>query len=413
MQGHRGDQGSRGAAAGERAGASGRLARGGAWVALALVAAIAAAPAGAQTCGDCNMDGQLSILDALLGAQIGAGLVAPTPAHLPVCDVDTSGAIDVLDALRMAQAAAGLPVTLSCAPIVVPVACSIVFPASGSYGNDIPIGFDLTGGPDVVDLVFEFSSNGGASWSPATAAAGSPAPCATNPAPAVSAPDDHLFFLWASLSDLGPVGVAVDFRVRIAAAGGAVCTTSFLASTGPGSPPFPPVAGTLAISEIHANPAMGLDGDANEDGVRDAEDDEFVEIVNISSFMVAIGGVTISDSIGVRHTFPGGVMLLPGQCIVVFGGGTPAGAFGASQVEVASSGMLALNDAGDTVTLGFGGPVDAYTYGPEGGMEQALVAVPEPSSGSVGGRPLQLHTTTPAGARFSPGTQADTWTPRW
>ena len=65
-------------------------------------------------CGDCDLDGQLRILDALLAARIAVGLESVTPVQTMLCDVDSSGDITVVDALRMAQAAASLGTVLTC-----------------------------------------------------------------------------------------------------------------------------------------------------------------------------------------------------------------------------------------------------------------------------------------------------------
>lgn len=63
-------------------------------------------------CGDCNGDGLVNILDALLGAQTAASIA--TPPDPAKCDVDASGTVSVIDALLMAQEAAGLSVSLNC-----------------------------------------------------------------------------------------------------------------------------------------------------------------------------------------------------------------------------------------------------------------------------------------------------------
>lgn len=165
---------------------------------------------------------------------------------------------------------------------------------------------------------------------------------------------------------------------------------------------------TLLIHEIHADPDGTLAGDANGDGVRDATDDEFVELVNPAGTDLDISGWTISDGVGVRHTFPANTILPAGEATVVFGGGTPTGPFGAATdlglVFTASSGALGLNNTGDTVTVAdaLAQTIQQVTYGSEGGNDQSLTRDPDLTNS-----PFVLHSTadTVDGSLYSPGTR--------
>ncbi len=85
---------------------------------------------------------------------------------------------------------------------------------------------------------------------------------------------------------------------------------------------------------------------------------------------VDIENWTINDGVGLRHTFVGSTVVADGQAVVVFGGGTPTGTFGNSVVQVASEGLVGLNNGGDTVTVFDESltQVVSVTYGSEGGI---------------------------------------------
>ncbi|MBI9070566.1 MAG: endonuclease [Melioribacteraceae bacterium] len=155
----------------------------------------------------------------------------------------------------------------------------------------------------------------------------------------------------------------------------------------------------IVINEILADPDA-TNGDANEDGSVSTGQDEFVEIYNNSNFDVNISGWTISDEVGLRHTFPSGTIITANSCLVVFGGGTPTGDFGGALVQTASSGTLGLNNTGDIVTISDGSDLAiSYTYGSEGGDNQSLTRNPDITGTFV------KHSTVSAanGKLFSPG----------
>ncbi len=165
----------------------------------------------------------------------------------------------------------------------------------------------------------------------------------------------------------------------------------------------------VVISEIHADPASGLSGDANGDGSRSATADEFVELLNTGFTAVDISGWTLSDASSVRHVFATGTVLPAREAAVVFGGGSPTGSFGNAAanglVFVASSGGLSLNNSSDTVTLDDGtGIVQQVAYGSLANANQSIVRAPDFSNA-----PFVRHSDAAGsgGAIYSPGARID------
>ncbi|MCK5878773.1 MAG: lamin tail domain-containing protein, partial [Holophagae bacterium] len=166
----------------------------------------------------------------------------------------------------------------------------------------------------------------------------------------------------------------------------------------------PAMAQTIILNEFQADPAADITGDANGDGVRDSGDDEFVELVNVSAGDIDISGWTLADGYSVRHIFPASTVLSSGCAIVVFGGGTPTGTFGGATVQTASTGMIGLNNSGDTITLNNGtSDVFSYAYGSEGGDNQSITLDPDLTGTFV----KHSTATGSGGALFSPGTMID------
>ena len=182
----------------------------------------------------------------------------------------------------------------------------------------------------------------------------------------------------------------------------------------------------LVINEILADvppddPATAaVEGDANRDGVRSSDDDEFVELFNYSREALDISGVSVADATARRYTFPAGTSLAAGGALVVFGGGAPTHtdpAFGGATVYTTTS--LGLNDAGDTVSLkltlnSVETTIASQSYGtaatnaPPAPADQSLTRSPDAAPDSTGGN-FTAHTLAhDADARpYSPGTRAD------
>lgn len=113
----------------------------------------------------------------------------------------------------------------------------------------------------------------------------------------------------------------------------------------------------LIFNEVLYDPSnSGLDGDANGDGAYAQNEDEFIELVNLSSQSLDMSGYMIYDDENLainspNHTIPSGTILAPGKALIIFGGGTPTGSFGGAIVQTSTSGDLNMNNAGDKVTI--------------------------------------------------------------
>jgi len=167
------------------------------------------------------------------------------------------------------------------------------------------------------------------------------------------------------------------------------------------------VSPPLVLNEVHYNPAQGTEGDANDDGVRDAFDDQFVELYNTSSSTTLdlSGYVHFDEDVFetglVRHTFPNGTIVEPGESIVVFGGGDPADTI-PGVVQTASSGRLSLANTGDSFTLRNSYDMDIISFTYQGQVAgKSKTRDPEFTGDFV------AHTDVAPGELFSPGQTTD------
>lgn len=185
--------------------------------------------------------------------------------------------------------------------------------------------------------------------------------------------------------------------------------------------PTPAGDADIIINEYLADvPQDAEAGDVNGDGTRSTSQDEFVELVNISSTYLDISGYRLHDvsNTTIRFTFPSSpfrTVVPPGEAVVVFGGGTVAafgGNFGNCRTNgllfaSTKSGGLSLNDTGDTIQFKDPSGVDAITDIVYGSGKPA----PYPADQSATRSPdltgsFIAHSNAPGsgGALFSPGT---------
>jgi hypothetical protein len=164
------------------------------------------------------------------------------------------------------------------------------------------------------------------------------------------------------------------------------------------------------INEVNYDPASDISGDSNGDGVRDANDDEFIEFFNSSEFDLDLTNFTVSDAAAVRHTFPNGTVIPSNGILVLFGGGNPTGDFGGAMVQTANGfqSRLNLNNAGDSVTIKDPNDEVVLSYnssdtGVNHGSNQSVTRYPDLTGD------FQLHSGASGanGSLFSPGTRVD------
>ena len=162
----------------------------------------------------------------------------------------------------------------------------------------------------------------------------------------------------------------------------------------------------VVINEVLADPPSGDRGDANRDGTRDGNKDEFVEILNTGSDTIAIGRWQLSDrgtEESKRFAFPSDTVIAPGEYIVLFGGGDTTKIRSEFEGKVfVDDGKIGggLSNSKDAVFLF--NPTSSDTiaraeWGKEGGKDQSLVRYPEGTGRWV------LHSDSPGRGLFSPG----------
>jgi hypothetical protein len=159
-----------------------------------------------------------------------------------------------------------------------------------------------------------------------------------------------------------------------------------------------PQDGELVLNEVLVNVPGGDEGDANGDGVRDAYEDEFVELVNRTDQTLDLTGVAVRNGSSDKFVF-GPTCLGPHQAAIVFGGGVPAER-PAMLVRVASSRFAFGNTGGSVVLAGADGSLlGAVNY--SNAPAEALTLSPQ-----LAGADFVEHSALSEGILLSPGTCA-------
>lgn len=158
----------------------------------------------------------------------------------------------------------------------------------------------------------------------------------------------------------------------------------------------------LDLIEILADPPTGIEGDANQDGKRDAKQDEFLEFINNTDLPIDLSRMSIYDSEALRHKIPDSTIIQPNQIYLVFGGGILARSYGEAITQSSSTKDLSLSNSGDQVIIrdSTNNVVFFYEYSSEAGDNEALIFCE--ALGDVGG-PKTPHSSQGVGAIFSPG----------
>ncbi len=174
-------------------------------------------------------------------------------------------------------------------------------------------------------------------------------------------------------------------------------------------------------SPLNNQPKTQLQGDSNGDGIRNDDQDEFMEIQNLENFAVDISFWELWDERGPRHIFPANTILAAGQGAVVFGGGNPRGIFGGSLVSVSSQGNFSFGSDGENVSIRAGGAgaagaiVNDFTYGGDLGTTERSVTRSPDGTGDFANHELESTLDPPSETTpnnlptsfWSPGTRLD------
>lgn len=162
-----------------------------------------------------------------------------------------------------------------------------------------------------------------------------------------------------------------------------------------------PTAGELVINEVLMNVPTGEAGDANADGVRDAYDDEFLELVNVSEERLDLEGIEVLNGEKVKHTFLS-LCLAPREAVVLFSGPKGRGVIARDGVIfMGADTRLGFSNSAGGISLRHPSGRTLFSFSYEQSRQASYVLWPE-----LTGAQLVPHDTL-LEALFSPGRCVD------
>ena len=158
----------------------------------------------------------------------------------------------------------------------------------------------------------------------------------------------------------------------------------------------------LIINEILAAPVL----DTNKDSIFKSDQDEFIEIVNISGIPLDLSNLTISDNIRSRHIIPVGTILNNLEPLIIFGGGDITTFSSTIKSQAASTGSLSLNNSGQeqvTISTSTNQIIDQIIFDNTNLQGVSLNRLPDLSFNTL----IAHNKLLKAIDNFSPGTRID------
>lgn len=140
-----------------------------------------------------------------------------------------------------------------------------------------------------------------------------------------------------------------------------------------------PDAGDLRITEVLSDPPAGMDGDSNNDGLRNAYEDEFIEIINTTEHALDLESVHVF--VGEQYKFGFEEFCLqPKDAVILFSRGSP-NMPGPLNVLTTDTRLSLSNSGGSVHILRNEFVLDTFVF--PGSSKGSWVRWPEPSGSEI------------------------------